>query len=115
MEPMGGDQGLESERTTVPFQEDQSTVVNSDNAWTVSLQTQPMVNRDENPKLRVTFNTKVEVHALKLQGSTDAAEDIAFILSYLDEESQQFKDFTDSSGQPQVSEIKMSCFLCPLC
>ena len=114
MEPMEGDQGLESERSTLPSQEDQSTLVKSDNAWTVSLQSQPMANRAENPKLRVTFKTKVEVHALKLQGSPEATEDVTFILSYWDEESQQFKDFTDSAGQPQVSEVQNSHNLCHL-
>ena len=108
MEPMSGDQGLESDRVTIPFNEDQSTLVNSDNAWTVPLQSLPRSNREQNPKLIVTFNTKVEVHALKLQGSTDAAEDITFILSYWDEESRQFQDLLDSSGEPQVSGVEIS-------
>ena len=105
---MSGDQGLESERATVPLSEGQSTLVQSDNAWTVTLQSSPLSNREQNPKLIVTFNTEVEVHALKLQGSTDSAEDITFILSYSDEESGPFRDLLDSSGGPQVSAIEIS-------
>ena len=103
MEAMSGDEGLESERVTSPSNEDQSTVVNSDNAWTVTLQAEPLENRDGNPQVTISFKTKIEVRALQLQGSSEQVEDVTFILSYLDEDSLDFTDYRDSSGEPMVS------------
>ena len=103
MEPMSGDQGLESERYTNPSNEDESTLLNSDSAWTVTLQDEPLANRDDNPQVILSFETEVEVRALQLQGSSDEVEDVTFILSYTDDESFEFRDYLDSSGQPKVS------------
>ena len=100
MEEMSGDEGLESSRVTYPSSENQSTLVNSENAWTVSLQDKPLESRDKNPKVTVNFRTEVEVRALKIQGSGDEAKDLTFILSFWNEESEQFEDYL--SG-PKVS------------
>ena len=103
MEPMSQDQSLEAEREEVPSGEDQSSLVNSDNAWTVPLQEEPLANRQDNPYVTVSFATEVEVHALELQGSSDEVDDVTFILSPWDEELQEFRDYLDSSGEPKVS------------
>lgn len=103
MEPMSGDQGLESDRVTVPSNEDQSTAVDSDNAWTVTLQKEPLANRQENPQIIVSFEKDVDVHAMLLQGSSDKVEKVTFILSAWDEDSLEFKDYLDPSGKPKVS------------
>ena len=103
MEPMSGDQGLESDRETVPSNRDQSTVLNSENAWTVTLQEEPLANRQENPRIILNFVTKVEVHALQLQGRSDVVEDVTFILSTWDEDSKEYRDYPDSSGEAKVS------------
>ena len=100
MEEMSGDEGLESSRVTYPSSENQSTLVNSENAWTVSLQDKPLESRDKNPKVTVNFRTEGEVRALKIQGSGDEAKDLTFILSFWNEESEQFEDYL--SG-PKVS------------
>ena len=107
MEPMSEDQGLESERVTVPSNEDQSSLLKSDNPWTVPLQDEPLANREDNPHVIVSFATKVEVHALQLKGSSDEAEDVTFIVSSWDEESFEFKDYLDSTGDPKVSDLGM--------
>lgn len=109
MERMGGEQGLERERSTDPPQEGQSTEVYGDNPWKVALASQPVTNRSENPKLRVIFKAPVTVQALRLQGSDGVAEEIRLILAYLDEESGGFKDLTDSAGEPKVSPSCISC------
>ena len=103
MEPMSGDQGLDSDRETVPSNGDQSTVLNSENAWTVTLQEEPLANRQGNPRIILNFVTKVEVHALQLQGRSDVVEDVTFILSTWDEDSKEYRDYPDSSGEAKVS------------
>ena len=107
MEPMSGDQGLETDRVTIPSSEGQSTLVNSDNAWTVTLQEEPLANREGNPQVIATFVTSSEVRALEFQGGSDEVQDITFILSYWDDDSQEFRDYLDSSGEPRVSEFRM--------
>lgn len=106
MEPMSGDQGLESDRETIPPNGDESTLLSSENAWTVTLQDEPLESRQENPKVTVNFVTQVEVHALQLQGSSDEAEVVTFILTYRDEGSETLKDYLDSSGKPKVSGLE---------
>lgn len=103
MEPMSEDQALESERVTVPSNEDESSLLNSDNPWTVLLNEAPLENRQENPHVTVMFATKVEVHALQLQGSSDEVEDVTFILSSSDDESTDFREYLDSAGESKVS------------
>ena len=106
MEPMSGDQGLESDRVAIPSNGDESTLLSSENAWTVQLQEQPLRNRQENPKVILNFVTQVEVHALQLQGSSDEEGMVTFILSSWDEESMEFRDYLDSSGEPKVSRLE---------
>ena len=111
MEPMDGEQGLERDRRTVPASGDESTDINAERPWTFLLQSQAGDNRENNPKLVVSFNTKVEVHALKLQGNTDQKKEVRFILSFPDEATSTFKEVQDSSGSPLVSSELTSCFL----
>ena len=109
MEPLGGEDGLEEERSTNPTSGEQSTIIDSLQPWTFDLQTNPSNNRSENPTLTVKFNTRVEMRGLKLQGSTDGNEVVAFMLSFLDGESQTFEDVSDSSNEPSVSENNLYC------
>ena len=103
MEPMDGEQGLESERSTLPSSEGQSTDVNADNPWEFPLPTNPEENREETPKVVVKFKTKVQLHGLKLQGNADEPQEVQIILSVWDETTSTFKDVTDSSNKQLVS------------
>ena len=103
MEPMDGEQGLESSRSTTPASEDQSSDINADEPWTFGLQSNPLDNRDQNPKLDVQFNTEVQVHGLKLQGDTDKSQTVRLIPSVRDPSTNAFTDVLDSAGKPLVS------------
>ena len=116
MEPMDGEQGLESSRSSIPELEgDQSSDINAEVPWTFPLQSNPEDNRDENPKLYVTFNKPVEVHALKLQGNSDQSQFVRIIPSVRDRSSQTFSDVLDSSGNPLVSAGKIQLCLQQIC
>ena len=103
MEPMDGDQGLESGRSPNPDNEGQSTDINAEEPWTFELQPNPEQDRQDNPTVDVQFNTQVEVHALKLQGNTDESPQVRIILSVWDSNTQTYRDVLDSSGNPLVS------------
>ena len=105
MEPMDGEQGLESSRSTSPASEDQSSDINADEPWTFELQSNPEDDRDQNPKLVVRFNTEVQVHAFKLQGDSDNSQSIRLIPSVRDGSTQTYTDVLDSSGIPLVSSF----------
>ncbi len=103
MEPMDGDQGLESVRSTSQASGGQSTDINAEEPWTFTLEPSLENNRQETPKLDVQFNTRVQVHGLKLQGKTDENLEFRFVLSVWDSSFQTFNDVQDSSGEPLVS------------
>ncbi|XP_030846397.1 uncharacterized protein LOC115926092 [Strongylocentrotus purpuratus] len=108
MEPMDGEQGLESSRSTTPASEDQSTDINADKPWIFELQSNPEDNRDQNPKLDVKFNTEVQVHALKLQGDSDQSQTVRIIPLVRDRSTQIYTDVLDSSGKPLIVEATLN-------
>ena len=102
MESISGEDGLEMGRSTAPSSSDGSTLVNSIQPWTYDLQSNPEDNRSANPTLTVQFVRKVEVRGFILQGNTNGAEDVTFLLS-VSEDFEEFADVLDSSEMPLVS------------
>ncbi len=89
MDPLSNTLGLEEERSFSPQQTlYQSTDINSKNPWTFQMSSD--VAEDDIPRVTVEFNSKVEVHGFKLQGSGEGVKNLEFILLAKSEDTGQF-------------------------